>query len=157
MVSIAYGQGRIHRGKMRVCILPPAIVKTAFDADNISIISNLFDSYKPYALSMRKIKNVRTKCIIFGKALRIRVEKFNKILPENYSKGTKYYNKEIFKKFPGEHDPGPPWSFSCVLISFKLVLPKKIRLKKCGNYATPFKISRYATARLGCRRKKSGH
>ena len=46
----------------------------------------------------------------------------------------------IFKNFPGKHALGPPQSFSFFSISFKLILPKKTRLKKCGNY------SRYAAA-----------
>ena len=37
---------------------------------------------------------------------------------------------QIFITFPGEHAPGPPYSFSCFLISFELVLPKKIRSTK---------------------------
>ena len=41
---------------MRICILPPAIFKHVFDANNFSIISNLFDSYKPYALSTHNQK-----------------------------------------------------------------------------------------------------
>ena len=32
---------------------------------------------------------MRTKCIIFGEALRIRIKKFEHNLPENYSKSTK--------------------------------------------------------------------
>ena len=34
-----------------VCILPPAILKNVFDVYNFSVVSNLFDSDKPYALS----------------------------------------------------------------------------------------------------------
>ena len=53
---------------------------------------------------------------------------------------------EIFKIFPGEYAPGPPYSFSCFSISLEFVLPEKIRLKILGNYAPPpFKISHYAT------------
>ena len=42
--SIGVGRG--------ICMLTPAIFKNVFDAYNFSIISNLFDTYKPYALSM---------------------------------------------------------------------------------------------------------
>ena len=35
------------------------------------------------------IENVRTKCIIFGEALRIKVKKFKQDLLENYSQSTK--------------------------------------------------------------------
>ena len=71
-----------------ICILPPAIFKNVFDAYEFSIISNLFDSYKPYAKA-RIIENVRTKCIIFGEALRIRVKKFKHNLPEIIQKALK--------------------------------------------------------------------
>ena len=72
---------------MGVGILPPAIFKNVFE-QNFSIISNLFHSNKPYAFSTY-IENVRTKCILFGEALRIRVTKFKQNLLENYSKSTK--------------------------------------------------------------------
>ena len=51
MVSVAYDQGRIQGVGWGVCILPPAIFKNVIDVYNFSIISNLFDSNKPYALS----------------------------------------------------------------------------------------------------------
>ena len=52
---------------------PPTIFKNVFDAYNFPIISNLFDSYKPY---VPVIKNVQAKCIMTGEALRIRVKNF---------------------------------------------------------------------------------
>ena len=82
-------QGRIYRGiGWELCILPLAIFNNAFDVYNFSIISNLFDSNNltPYA---RIIENVRTKCIMFGEALRMRVKKFKQSLSENYSTSTK--------------------------------------------------------------------
>ena len=54
MVPVAYGQGQIQRGRIRVCILSPAIFKNVFDIGlyNFSIISNLFDEKRPtHALS----------------------------------------------------------------------------------------------------------
>ena len=86
MVSAAYGQGRILGGEMRGMHPPNSHFQKIFDVYNFSIISNLFDSDKPYA---RKIENVRTKCILFGEALRIRLKKFKQNFPENYSKSTK--------------------------------------------------------------------
>ena len=70
---------------------PPAIFKHAFDEYNFSIISNLFDNSKPYALSAkaRIIENVQTKCIIFGETLRFRGKKFKQNLPKNCLKSTK--------------------------------------------------------------------
>ena len=67
--------------RMRVRNHPSTIFENVFDVNNFSIISNLFDSDKPYALTF---ENVRTKRILFGEALRIRVKRFQQILPENY-------------------------------------------------------------------------
>ena len=53
---------------------------------------------------------------------------------------------QIFKNFPGEHDPGPPYSLSCFSISFKLILSKKILLKNAEIMPPLFLISRCATA-----------
>ena len=138
--------------RMRVCILPPTISKMLlmYIAHNFAIISNLFHSTKPYAFCPY-IENVRTKCIIFGKALRIRVKKFKQNLPENYSKSTKITITACkFSKIFRESIP-PDFSrlksLFCVSISFTSVLPKKIRLKKVWKFLppTPFKISRFAT------------
>ena len=60
---------------------PPVILKNVFNVYNFFISSNLSDSNQPYAI----IENVRTKCIIFGEALRIRIKKFKLNLPEGYS------------------------------------------------------------------------
>ena len=64
------------------------------------MISNLFNNNKPYA---RITENVRTKCIIFGEILKIKVKKFKQNLPENYSKSTKIPTTGWIKKifFPG--------------------------------------------------------
>ena len=66
-------------GRMRG-MHPPisAIFKNVFDVHNFSMILNLVDT-----LSI--IDNVRTKCIIFGEALK----KFKQNLRENYSKSSK--------------------------------------------------------------------
>ena len=73
--------------------------------NNFSIISNLFNSYKPYALSTHNQQRANKMYhTVFGEALRIRVKKFEHNLPENYSKSTKiaitvaYAN---FQKFSG--------------------------------------------------------
>ena len=110
--------------------VPPAIFKNVFDVYYFSIISNLFHSNKPYAFSTY-IENVRTKCIIFGEALRIRVEKLKQNLRENYSKSTKttITASKFSKFFRGSMPPNHLWSF-CVSISFKLALPKTNMLEK---------------------------
>ena len=91
-----------------VCILPPPIFKNVFDVYNFCIISNLFDSNKPYALSTHN-KNERTKYIIFGDALRIRIKKFEHDLPESYSKGSKIaITARKFSNFSGAACPRTP-------------------------------------------------
>ena len=52
-----------------------------------SIISNLFDNDKPDVVSTHN--RVRTKCIVFGEALRIRVKKFKHNLREIIEKALK--------------------------------------------------------------------
>ena len=53
---------------------PPAShFQNVFDVCNFFVISNHFDSNKPSALA-RIIENERTKCIVCGEALRIKVE-----------------------------------------------------------------------------------
>ena len=80
---------------------------------------------------------MRTKYIIFGKILSIRVKKFEQNLTANYSKSTKIAITAC-KFFRGSMPPDP-LEPSCFSISFKLVpvMPKKKRLK--------IQISRYAT------------
>ena len=67
MVSVAYGQERILGGEMRGRSMPtlPSHFQKIFDVYNFFILSNLFDSDKPYA---RKIENVRRKCITFWRS-----------------------------------------------------------------------------------------
>ena len=90
-----------------------AIFKNVFDVYNLSVMSNLFDIDKPYALSTHIIKNVRTKCIIFREAFRIRVKKFEQNLRENYSKSTKIvitackFSKNFRRSMPSD----PPRAF----------------------------------------------
>ena len=106
---------------------PPAISKKIFDAYNFSIISNLFDSeaLRPeYVI----IENVRTKCIIFGETLRIRVKKFKQNLRENYSKSTKIVITagKFSKFFRVSISPDPLKSFFF------------LARRKCRNYGLPF-------------------
>ena len=61
MISAAHGQGQI-KGVERgpgIYIFPLAIFKSVLDVYNFTIISNLFDSNNPYALSThnRKCEN----------------------------------------------------------------------------------------------------
>ena len=48
VVSVAYGQGRIKGVEWGACILPLSIFKNVFRVHNFYLISNLFDSDKPY-------------------------------------------------------------------------------------------------------------
>ena len=93
-------------------MLPTAIFKNVFDAYKFSVISNLFNSYKPYALSTHNRK-VRAKCIIFGEALGIRVKKLKQNLAEKYPKNTKIaiIACKFSKIFGGSMPPDPPRTF----------------------------------------------
>ena len=127
---------------------PTSHFKNVFDVYKFSTISNLFYSNMPYAFSAY-IENVRTKCIIFGEALKIRVKKFKQNFRENYLKSTEVTIAacKFSKNFRGSMPPDPPRAFAS--ISFKLVLSKKIRLKKVWKLLPPpsaFKISRFTTA-----------
>ena len=51
MVFVVYGQERIKGGRMRDMHHPPAIIKNVYDEYKVSIILNLFDNDKLYALS----------------------------------------------------------------------------------------------------------
>ena len=85
MVSVDYGQEWILRGSMRGMHSPTSLFQKCFY--KFSVISNLFViNLSPW---VRIIENVRTKCIIFGEALKIRVKKVKQYLRENYSKNTK--------------------------------------------------------------------
>ena len=116
MVSVAYGQRRIQRGRMRN-VHPP------------SSISEMCIS-----------ENVRTKCITFGEALRIRVKKIKQNLCENYSKSTKIaitackFSKIVRGSMPA--DPLEPFFFlnQLQICSAK----KKYACKSVGNYASHF-------------------
>ena len=61
----------------------PVIFENVFYVYNFSIMSNLFDSDNPLALSTHNRK-CANKCIIFDEAHRIRVKKYKQNLPENY-------------------------------------------------------------------------
>ena len=109
---------------------------------NFSIISNLFNSNQPCALST-VIENVRTKCIMFGEALRIRVKKFKQNLAENYSKSTKLAITAC--KFSGGACPRTTLEPFLFHNQLQISSAEKIRLKKLKIMPSHFKISRYAT------------
>ena len=66
----------------------PAIFKVVLNVYNFSIISNLFDSDKPSALSTHNEKCANKMHHIL-RSTQIRVKQFEQNLPENYSKRTK--------------------------------------------------------------------
>ena len=82
------------------------------------------------------IKNVlRTKCIIFGEALRIGVKKFKHNLPENYSKSTKIAIPACkFLNFFGVACPRTPVELFLFLNQLQISSAEKNTL---GFYATP--------------------
>ena len=137
---------------------PPAIFKHAFDVYNFSTILNFFHRYKS---SARIIKNVRTKCIIFGEALRIKVKKFKQNLPENYSKSTNIAitASKFSKNFLGSM-PTDPLEHFLFLNQLQIISAEKTEGKNVEITLTlpppPFEISRYTTADHDCYRSKSG-
>ena len=66
----------------------PAIFKVVLNVYNFSIISNLFDSDKPSALSTHNGKCANKMHHIL-RSTQIRVKQFEQNLAENYSKRTK--------------------------------------------------------------------
>ena len=134
----------------RADLLLLAILKNVFHVYNFSIISNLFDSNislrsTPWA---RIIKNVRTKCIIFGEALRIKVKKCKQNLPNIYSKSTKIAitARKSSKFFRGSMptDLLEPFLF---LNQLHISSAKKIRLEIMWKFCpSSFKVSHNATA-----------
>ena len=114
---------------------PPAIFKHIFGEHNFSIISNLFDNNKPYALSTHNRKcSLRTKCIIFGAILRIRGKKFKQNLPKICSNHSKMATTvcTFSKIFPGSMPPDPLEPFS-----FSICFAERVRLKICQNWVPP--------------------
>ena len=81
---------------------------------------------------------MRTKCIIFGEALRIRAKKFKCNLPENYSKSTKIAITacKFSKKFRGACPPDPPQLF-LFLNQLQISSAEKRKLKKMWKLCPP--------------------
>ena len=85
---------------------------------------------------------MRTKYIIFGEALRLRVQEFKRNLPKNYSKSTKIAITPTACKFSKifrvacPRTPLEPFLFVNQLRISSA--EKKYAKKKCGNYASPF-------------------
>ena len=104
------------------------------------MISNLFDCDN-LTPQPRISENVRTRCIIFGEALRVRVKKFKQNSPENYSKSTKMAITACAVSFQNlsrrSIPPDLPKAFSCFSISFTLVCPQKNTLEKNVEIMAP--------------------
>ena len=103
-----------------------------FLINTIFHIFNLFHNNKPYTLSThnRKCAN-KMHHNLFGEAIRIRVKKFRQNLPEKCSKSPKIAITACkFSNFFREGCPRTPQSLCCLLICFKLALPKKTTLEK---------------------------
>ena len=91
------------------------------------------------------IENVRTKCIIFGEVLKIRVIKFEQNLPKIHSRSTKIAITacKFLKNFGG---------ISCFSISFKLIssAEKKNTLEKMWRLCpSPLLLNLLATPLYG--------
>ena len=132
MVSVAYDQERIQRGRMRDMHPPTRDFFKCFDVYDFSIISNLFDSDKPYALTThnRKCAN-KMHHIWLSSLLRIRFEKFQQSLPKNYSKGTKITITACkFSKIFRGSMPADPLEPPLFLNRLQISSAEKMRSKK---------------------------
>ena len=91
---------------------------------------------------------MRTKCIIFGEALRIRGKNFKQNLAENYSKSTKISISacKFSKFFRGSVPPDPPRAFF-VSQSILNLFCRKNALEKCGKSWPP--LWKFLTTPLG--------
>ena len=92
----------------------------------------------PKSPQARIIETVRTKCIIFGEAVKVRGQKYDKFSLKIVQKALiwplQYAN---FQKFSWEHAPEPPWSRFCYLSCLKLNLSKKNYAWKVTNILVP--------------------
>ena len=86
------------------------------------------------------IENVRTKCIIFGEAHRIRVKKFKQNLRENYLTGTKTAITacKFSKFFRRSMPPDPPTAFLVSQLAFNLFCKKNTPEKNVEIMAASF-------------------
>ena len=112
------------------------ILKCVFDEYNFIIISNLFRNNNLYALALKHawIEKAQTKCIIFGKALRIKGQKF---CLKNFLNSIKMaiITCKFFKNFWGACPRNPQERF-LFLDLLKETRPEKPRLKM-SNFGAP--------------------
>ena len=125
MVSVAYSQGQIQGGRY----LLTSHLKNVFVVHNFSIIWNLFDSDKLYALLSTHNRKSASK--IFGEALRIRVKK-SKICLKSLKNALKQPLQHVnFPTFSGRARPWTPLEPLLFLNQPQISsLKKKIRLRK---------------------------
>ena len=112
----------------------PAIFKVVLNVYNFSIISNLFDSDKPTALSTHNGKCANKMHHIL-RSTQIRVKQFEQNLPENYSKRTKTTITacKFSKNFRGSMLPDPLETFLLlnqlqICFSEKNILAKSVEI-----------------------------
>ena len=121
----------------------PAIFKVVFDVYNFSIISNLFNSDKPYALSTHNRKCANKMHHIL-RSTQIKAKQFKQVLREDYSKRTKItiIACKFSKFFRGSMPPDP----FLLLNQLQICSAEKYILAKSVEIMLPlFKTSRYAT------------
>ena len=94
-------------------MLSTAIFQNVFDVFNFSIISNLFNSIKPYALKDASSKMCEQNASYLAKLSELGSKNFKQKLPESYSKSTKIAitSCEFSKLFRGSMSPDPPRAF----------------------------------------------
>ena len=118
----------------------PAIFKVVLNVYNFSIISNLFDSDKPSALSTHNRKCANKMHHIL-RSTQIRVKQFEQNLPESYSKRTEIAIKacKFSKIFRGSMLPDPLETF-LLLNQLQICFAEKNTLAKSVEIMarTPF-------------------
>ena len=148
MVSVASGQGRIYKVKMRGMHSPTSHFQNVFDVHNFSQFRTSL-----IAISLtqaRIIENVRTNYIIFhlAKHSKLRSKIFKQNFPENYSKCTKIAITacKFLKMFQGSMTQDPHRAYLVSpLASNWFCRKKKNAWKTVKIMARSFKICRYAT------------
>ena len=121
------GQGQIQEGCGRCIPPPPAIFKHGFGEYSFSIISNLFDNNKPYALSTH-IENVRYEqnASYLVKHSKLGAKNFNKICLKIVQKVLKWPLQYVnFEKISGGSMPPHPLEPFLFSMCFKITLHEK--------------------------------
>ena len=119
---------------------PPAYSFNAvFDEYNFSIISNLFDNNRLYALSTHKSKMCEQNVSYLVKDVELEAKKLNRICHKNCSKSSKMAitGSKFLKPFRGSIPPDSPRAIFLFHNLLQINFPEKNTLKKCKSFMPP--------------------